>query len=37
MFVADAITSLFLCIDKTDESEIHSLICRASIVDLVRL
>ena len=37
MFVADAITSLFLCIDRTDEPEIHSLICRASKVDLVQL
>ena len=34
MFVADAIISLFLCIDRTDESEIHSPICRASILEI---
>ena len=37
MFVADAITFLFLCIGRTDESEIPSLICKVSMVDLVRL
>ena len=36
MFVVDAITFLFLCNGRTDESEIHSLICKGSTVDLVR-